>query len=744
MRTKLDPVRRLKRGELYRPGKYWSAFFTLSLVVHIVMLAALNGAAENFIRSLPRPKLPSTPVLYVSLFFQPPGEIGKPATVTVPRNSRKADTDGKAALAQDGPAIDMRKFVPSHIEETDSSVNAPPEPSTVTEKAAPELSSARNKRLKLPAKPAGITPRPIRTDIFKTVPTDNNAPRRPDAEGAGQIKTVEKDAVRMYREFFETSDDSIVVIRGTDIVRERTDKPAQKPVQGPKHEAPAPSTTDADMAEPEPVSKRVQSVEVPDTKPVPQDFTEPFEGVYDLPEIFAEGYGKETGRTPLDEVKPPLRTVVPASADKRYDIPRAMPKETAPIPGNGHTQVVDTMKALAAYLLVDYGLAAYTTVSPQVEPAPLVSHTLAGTTPVSPRRPAIPEPEVRVPSKIIIVAEDPDEADTPPVVSISAPAPGDTGQGLVDVTGVVTGTGVRSVILLHGDRKMEVLVTDGGFTKPVSLDYGKNVLVAVVTDSAGRTARDRVVLDYRKAGTGLMVRIISPADGAAVDAFKHKDVDIKGSVAGSGAEFVRMYLNSSIMDIPVSGGAFSYRAQVEAEENTLFVEATDAGGVTSRSDTVRFTAFNLHPMDLSVKVDMVGYGDGISIVRRWRPHPLAGPAGQPGPSFLDSSGPGGPTVAVVKVIPGIYSVGLDYNLASGKAVTATFRVTVFGYDESRKLTHTIGPVTLHGKGYLPAVRLLLPETVFWEDDGWFSGVVDSSAGTMKFRQPEGISWTEED
>ncbi|HEX9859918.1 MAG TPA: hypothetical protein VGB23_01850, partial [Nitrospirota bacterium] len=188
-----------------------------------------------------------------------------------------------------------------------------------------------------------------------------------DVQDDGHIMTVEKDAVRMYREFFEPSDNSIVVIKGTDITRERTDKPAQKPVQDIKHGPPSPSISDDEIAQPVTVSERDQHADVPDARPVPLDIPEPFEGVYDLPEHFAEGYGKDTSQTPLDEAKPYRRAVVLASAERRYSIPMAEPNETAPISANGHTQVVDTMKALAAYLLADTGLAAYATVSPQVE-----------------------------------------------------------------------------------------------------------------------------------------------------------------------------------------------------------------------------------------------------------------------------------------------------------------------------------------------------------------------------------------
>ena len=40
------------------------------------------------------------------------------------------------------------------------------------------------------------------------------------------------------------------------------------------------------------------------------------------------------------------------------------------------------------------------------------------------------------------------------------------------------------------------------------------------------------------------------------------------------------------------------------------------------------------------------------------------------------------------------------------------------------------------------VRILMPDGVFWDDNGWFSGVLESTRDTVKYKQPEGIAWRE--
>ena len=97
-----------------------------------------------------------------------------------------------------------------------------------------------------------------------------------------------------------------------------------------------------------------------------------------------------------------------------------------------------------------------------------------------------------------------------------------------------------------------------------------------------------------------------------------------------------------------------------------------------------------------------------------------------------------------EAVPGIYTVGVEYETGTGEVQEATFKVTLYGYDPSRKKTRTIGPAKLRGKGFLPAVRVLLPEAVFWEDESWFTGRMESGQGTMKYREPGGIVWTEEE
>jgi hypothetical protein len=146
-----------------------------------------------------------------------------------------------------------------------------------------------------------------------------------------------------------------------------------------------------------------------------------------------------------------------------------------------------------------------------------------------------------------------------------------------------------------------------------------------------------------------------------------------------------------------------------------------------------------------VKIEYSGAGGSLYTSHKWSPHPLHRDSGQStAPEFKEDGGARGGSVSVSRALPGIYTIGVRYDTIHSGPVDATFEATVFGHDPARRKNRKIGPVSLEGKGFIPAVRLLMPEGVFWEDDGWFSGVMESGRTTTKYKMPEGIVWKERD
>lgn len=242
-----------------------------------------------------------------------------------------------------------------------------------------------------------------------------------------------------------------------------------------------------------------------------------------------------------------------------------------------------------------------------------------------------------------------------------------------------------------------------------------------------------------------VVRITSPPAGLS----DKKVVAVKGKISGYGILSVVLTAGGRQKELLVREGEFESEVTLDEGRNLLRVDTADASGEMA-SDMVEVVYSapvdpQMARMDLVVRIEYSVGGGSLSTSHKWAPHPLYRDSGHAvAPEFKEDHGPKGGSVSVSKALPGIYTIGVGYDTTSSGPVDATFDVTVFGHDPARRKNRKIGPVRLVGKGFIPAVRLLFPEGVFWEDDGWFSGVMESGRTTTKYKMPEGIVWKERD
>ena len=68
--------------------------------------------------------------------------------------------------------------------------------------------------------------------------------------------------------------------------------------------------------------------------------------------------------------------------------------------------------------------------------------------------------------------------------------------------------------------------------------------------------------------------------------------------------------------------------------------------------------------------------------------------------------------------------------------------TLYVPDGDRLAVRVIRPVRLGSSGKVVLARVLFPQGVLWEQDGWFSGSSESVDTVTKFRFPDGINWVE--
>jgi hypothetical protein len=684
---------RIKRGDNIAPGRYWLNFMVFSLVVHTVTLTLMSDVALSFIQSLRKPEPPAGQPMYVSLLYTAPAPLpqGEAPRSAAPAKAPALPAPVRAAVHARPPD--------EHVKlKADTQTGSPSPPSHDEDALRVKISGvtkARNEK-----EPRTVAEhKPLDTAIRETAVLESVEP------GTVELITGTKKTTLELKDIAKHKPDQAgppVVLNRYSSVRISSAAPAPSASQPsavkpdyPAATAMAPKQLD-NLAQP--VQPATLDRKAGDTPPVPA-FTSPLANVSsaanNIPVVMQPGEKAPLSPSPATGFK--LHTSIPPS--------------TVAVPGNppaGNDQKTNVMLAAQP-------------VKPIAEPAP--SHP-----------------------KVITIEGSAESAGRPPKIKIITPREGIIDKSLVDIAGEVEGDTVKSVSLSIRGEKRELLVRGGVFKTTAQLEEGKNEIKAVASDLEGRAASDSIAVTYVPAITAARISFVSPVKDGVIDATTTNRLAISGVVEGKGIGTVRVYLNKTVMDIEVKDGRFSETAPLEAEQNLLYAEATDKSGKTCRSEKIAFHVLNLYPKDLTVRMEFSGSGSDPGLKYRFKPHPLSEKTGQPrsAPEFFVDAVKAGGAVTVGEAAPGIYTVGVEYDNGPGEVQEATFKVTLYGYDPSRKKTRTIGPVKLRGKGYLPAVRVLLPEGVFWEDDSWFTGRMESGQGTMKYREPGGIVWTEEE
>ncbi len=204
--------------------------------------------------------------------------------------------------------------------------------------------------------------------------------------------------------------------------------------------------------------------------------------------------------------------------------------------------------------------------------------------------------------------------------------------------------------------------------------------------------------------------------------------DVTSGVPEGGQE---AYAGMKSMTAGISGKPVFRHAALEAAPET---------GIEFKSP-LNCTDLNLSPADMAVCVTRSEGGE-FRLNASWRPYPGKGDAGKERDEEFKITGSGGrETLTVPCGARGIYTIGVEN--ASGGSEQADVRVLLFPGDPAKKRVRDFGTIRLGGgMAKKRLIRVLLPEGVFWDDDGWFSGVIESTRDTIKYKQPEGIEWIE--
>jgi hypothetical protein len=241
------------------------------------------------------------------------------------------------------------------------------------------------------------------------------------------------------------------------------------------------------------------------------------------------------------------------------------------------------------------------------------------------------------------------------------------------------------------------------------------------------------------------IALSNPPDGLVITPDDPPVVMVEGTVDDSRTTTLWIVANDQRIPVRVSEGRF--RTIVPMVEPTLRVwaEASLAGEPGSRSQvvTVHTTGARKPSAILVMEWPRESQDLDVQVSAFWRAHPdnlddAAQPVRLTAVSQPSSTGPSD-VFWLRNARPGAYSMVLRYR---GVPPNGDVHPTLYVPDGDGLAMRAIRPVRLGSSGRAVLARMLLPQGVLWEQEGWFSGSSESVDTVTKFRFPDGINWVE--
>jgi hypothetical protein len=242
-----------------------------------------------------------------------------------------------------------------------------------------------------------------------------------------------------------------------------------------------------------------------------------------------------------------------------------------------------------------------------------------------------------------------------------------------------------------------------------------------------------------------VIALTSPANGLIITPEDPPVVVVEGTVDDRSATTLWLVVNERRIAVPVSDGRFRKILPVVEPTFRVWAETSRAREPGSRSQIVTvYSTGSRKPSGVLVMEWPRGSQDlDVEVTALWRAHPdRLDEAAQPVrlAAVLKPSGTGPLDVFWLRnVRPGAYTMMIRYR---GLPPSEEVHPTLYVADEDGLASRAIRPVRLGSAGKAILARVLLPQGVLWEQEGWFSGSSESVDTVTKFRFPEGINWIE--
>jgi hypothetical protein len=324
-------------------------------------------------------------------------------------------------------------------------------------------------------------------------------------------------------------------------------------------------------------------------------------------------------------------------------------------------------------------------------------------------------------------------------VSLERPTGGVTRQSVHALLGRITG-GEPKLVQLQLNGVPQILDVWGTeFQGEIALHPGRNEIQVVAMRGRDRVEH-RVDVEYRPPEPSPEIRILSPPAGPLPHPVPDV-LEIEGEADGPGGQ-VRVVFNGFAVPAFIQHGRFSARVPRLASEMTIWAEAS--GGMLRRSRPVTVSVPASAPPAAFLLLHLPSYGRvldaKVSLVHR--PDATTAetlPAATPlAPSAVAD---GSCAVFSLPAKPGAYSLILDYRLPIGDLVKDGWGM-IFVPGAQGYRVWRLGPFRLTGRGRTLLGRFLLPQGIFWDEEGWYNGTSASADVVTRFRYEDGVLWAE--
>jgi hypothetical protein len=278
---------------------------------------------------------------------------------------------------------------------------------------------------------------------------------------------------------------------------------------------------------------------------------------------------------------------------------------------------------------------------------------------------------------------------------------------------------------------------------PVSVSVAEPQISATAGASSERSPAGERIPPPPVPFTG--IALSSPADGLIITPDEPPVVVVEGSVDDSRTTTLWVVANDRRIPVRVSEGRFRKIVPVVEPTLRVWAETSLAGEPGGRSQivTVHTTGARKPSAILVIEWPRESQDLDVQVSAFWRAHPdnldeVAQPVRLTAVSQPSSTGPSD-VFWLRNARPGAYSMVLRYG---GLPPNGDVHPTLYVPDGDGLAVRAIRPVRLGSSGKVVLARVLFPQGVLWEQDGWFTGSSESADTVTKFRFPEGINWVE--